>query len=266
METLQNIRELPPLVCQNLKGILTDIDDTLTTNGKLLPCAYDALAKAKEKGLWVIVVTGRPAGWVDHIARMWPVDGVIGENGAFYFHMKEGKIRKRFLQSEKKRKENQKKLQRIAKEILKKVPGSALASDQAYRACDLAIDYCEDVKPLSHKKVETIGEIFKKRGATFKISSIHVNGWYGRYDKLKMTLSFLKEVKRMNSAGVKDQVIFFGDSPNDEPLFAFFTHSVGVANIKRFLPDLNHPPRWLTSSPSSQGFSEGIQIILEKRG
>ncbi|NDC62108.1 MAG: HAD family hydrolase, partial [Betaproteobacteria bacterium] len=57
---------------------------TLTTQGRLLPAAYQALADLRQVGLRVIPVTGRPAGWCDLIARTWPVDGVIGENGAFY--------------------------------------------------------------------------------------------------------------------------------------------------------------------------------------
>ena len=265
ISVLKPLMDIPSSVCKNLLGILTDVDDTLTTKGKLLPCAFQALAQAKEQGLEVIVVTGRPAGWVDHMARMWPVDGVIGENGAFYFYMKNGKIKKRFLQSQKVRNENMKKLNQIAKEIIKNVPGSALASDQPYRECDLAIDYCEDVRPLSKNNIQKICRILDQRGATYKISSIHINAWFGNYDKLKMTKKFLKEVKNFDPGEIKNHLAFFGDSPNDEPLFAFFTHAIGVANIKKFLSDLTFPPPWLTTLPSSKGFSEGIKIILEKR-
>ena len=259
------IAEIPKTVCKNLHGILTDIDDTLTLDGKLLAPAYNALAQAKQAGLLVVVVTGRPAGWVDHIARMWPVDGVIGENGAFYFHMENGRLKRCFLQSGKTREKNRKRLNKIAGEILRKIPGTALASDQGYRTCDLAIDYCEDVPPLKKNSVKQIVQIFKRHGATCKVSSIHVNGWFGRYDKLFMTQRFLQEVFSVNLKKKQNRFVFFGDSPNDEPLFAFFTHGIGVANISKFLGDMDNKPHWITKKPGSGGFREGISGILRKK-
>ena len=257
------IQNFPVRDAQNLIGLATDIDDTLTTNGKLLPAAYQALGDARDAGLRVLVITGRPAGWVDHIARMWPVDGVIGENGAFYFYMHQGKLKRVFLQNEKERLKNRQKLHQIAQEIVTHIPGCALASDQPYRECDVAIDYCEDVEPLPKDAVQKIVSIFQKYGVTCKVSSIHVNGWIGRYDKLKMTKNFVQDVLGMNLEKNEKKFVFFGDSPNDEPLFAFFTHSIGVANIHRFLEDLKHPPRWITQEKGSLGFQEGVKTLLE---
>ena len=77
-----------------VRFVLMDIDDTLTLKGKLLSSSYSALWKLKEAGLVVIPVTGRPAGWCDLIAREWPVDGVIGENGALAFWEEGGSILK----------------------------------------------------------------------------------------------------------------------------------------------------------------------------
>ena len=84
-----------------IRGVLTDIDDTLTTHGRLFAASFGALERLRDAGLLVIPVTGRPAGWCDHIARMWPVDAVVGENGAFWFRhdSKAGKLVKRYVVS-----------------------------------------------------------------------------------------------------------------------------------------------------------------------
>ena len=70
---------------RRLEWFFTDIDDTLTSGGLLPPESFEALWMLHESGIRVVPVTGRPAGWCDHIARMWPVSGVVGENGSFFF-------------------------------------------------------------------------------------------------------------------------------------------------------------------------------------
>jgi len=131
-----------------IRALLFDIDETLTTEGKLTAEAYAALERLQGSGRILVPVTGRPAGWCDHIARMWPVDAVVGENGAFYFFFAEGKLHKRFQDPEPVRREKRGRLEAIARSILAEVPGCALAADQAYRETDLAIDFCEDVPAL----------------------------------------------------------------------------------------------------------------------
>src|SRR5262245_20338392 len=178
------MKPLAALDARAVRFVLLDIDDTLTTHGKLGAHAYAALEALQRAGKKVIPVTGRPAGWCDHIARMWPVDAVVGENGAFYFWFAEGKLAKRFVDDESTRARQRRELQKLAKTILRQVPGAALASDQPYRETDLAIDYCEDVQPLAAEAVEHIVALMRGAGLSAKVSSIHVNGWFGRYDKL----------------------------------------------------------------------------------
>ena len=85
----------------SVKTLFTDIDGTLT-DGRFLPQeSYSMLWKLHEKGIHVIPVTGRSAGWCEMIARLWPVDGVIGENGAFYFRYKNKKMQRVFVCDEK---------------------------------------------------------------------------------------------------------------------------------------------------------------------
>ena len=174
---------------KQIRFVLTDIDDTVTTEGRLTAAAYTALEQLSAAGITVIPITGRPAGWCDHIARMWPVFAVVGENGAFYMRYDRSARRMTTHQwaTEEHLQDNRQKLDRLALEILQAVPGSALASDQHYRLADLAIDFCEDVAALPEAAVQQIVSLFKRAGAQAKVSSIHVNGWFGEYDKLSMT-------------------------------------------------------------------------------
>ncbi len=243
--------------------VLLDIDDTLTTGGKLNAYAYAALERLHTAGKRVVPVTGRPAGWCDHIARMWPVDGVVGENGAFYFYFSHGRLRKRYLDNATTRTANRARLEEIAGRILRDVPGCALASDQAYRETDLAIDYCEDVEPLSLAVAGHIAALMQESGLTARISSIHVNGWFGIYDKLAMSRLFFSEVFGLDIDTLNSRIVFAGDSPNDSPMFAFFANSVGVQNVRRFEGRLSAPPKYVTTAPAGEGFAELAAHLLK---
>jgi hypothetical protein len=247
-----------------IRYLLTDIDDTLTNNGRLSAAVFDAMERLKIAGVRIIPITGRPAGWCDHIARMWQIDGVVGENGAFYFSYDERrkKMLRRYWKSENERAEDRKKLEKLRLEILARVPGCRVASDQAYREADLAIDYCEDVPPLSKMEVDEIVDCFKTAGATAKISSIHVNGWFGDYDKLSMTRMLFADIFDEDLDKVKEQAIFTGDSPNDAPMFAYFTHSVGVANVRLFMDRMTSTPAWVTRKSGGNGFAEMVDILI----
>ncbi len=250
-----------------LRFVFTDIDDTLTEHGRLLPEAFAAIWKLYESHIHVIPVTGRPAGWCELIARQWPVAGVIGENGGFYFRYHQKEMKRHFVFDEMTRLANQKKLNVIRDEVLKQVPGSAVASDQFSRLMDLAIDFCEDVDRLPDSQVKKIAQIFEKHGATAKVSSIHVNGWFGSYDKLSMCKEFVRREFGVelpaDEAKFQNQSCFVGDSPNDEPMFEYFDNSIGVRNIEKFSSSLKAPPKFITSSSGGLGFAEVAQIILK---
>jgi len=263
---MQPLASFPGSAKAAIRYVLTDIDDTLTVSGRLPSTALRAMEALQEAGIRVIPITGRPAGWCDHIARMWPVDGLVGENGAFYFryddHAK--KMLRRYWKPTAERMSDRLRLDAIRDEILAAVPGCAVAADQPYREADLAIDFCEDVPALPMATVEKIVAIFRRHGAAAKISSIHVNGWFGDYDKLSMTRRLFEEGFHEDLDRVRDQVVFSGDSPNDAPMFAFFPHSVGVANIQRFLGRMNSTPAWVTPSEGGFGFAEMARIILDR--
>jgi HAD superfamily hydrolase (TIGR01484 family) len=253
---------------KRVRAVLADVDETLTTEGRLTAEAYAAMERLHAAGFLVLPITGRAAGWCDHIARMWPVDGVVGENGAFYFRYDHGarKFTKRFLQGDKARAEGRRMLEKLRDKILKQVPGTAVASDQSYRESDLAIDYCEDVVRLSPEAVRRVVEIFEAAGATARVSSVHVNGWFGDYDKLSMTRTMLAECFRIDDAAAKQACVFVGDSPNDAPMFQFFPNAVGVANVRDFEDLLTAAPAFVTPSRAGAGFAEVAEVLIEAAG
>lgn len=244
----------------HLEGILCDIDDTLTHHGRLVPEAFAALAAAQARGLKVVPVTGRPYGWADQIARMWPVDGVVAENGGLWCWMGERKLERGFVQSEAVRNANRARLDALAQRILAAVPGCALASDQAFRALDLAIDFCEDVAPLSRADIDRIVAELDAAGCTAKVSSIHVNGWFGTFDKLTGFERF--HADRFGGAPDLSRWLYFGDSANDAPMFAAFPHSVGVANVRDFLDRMDAWPTHITQAPGGHGFFEAMEHLF----
>jgi len=256
------MKPLAQLDAHAIGSLLFDIDETLTTDGKLTAPAYSALERLHAAGKRVVAVTGRPAGWCDHIARMWPVDAVVGENGAFYFCFAEGKLHKRFADDEKTRTAKRVRLDVIARTILEQVPGCAVASDQPYRETDLAIDYCEDVPPLPLEAAERVAALMRGAGLTARVSSIHVNGWFGDYDKLTMTRRLFKERFAVDLERANRRVAYVGDSPNDAPMFAFFVNSVGVANVERFADRMGDAPKFVTQASSGAGFAELVAHLL----
>jgi len=264
---IPSIQTFHPETARNLSGVFFDIDDTFTSRGRIRAIAYRSLWELKETGLWVVPITGRPAGWCDHIARMWPVDGVVGENGALYFWFdeRERKLKKRFLDPEGVRIKKRQRLMGIKEEILTSVPGSAVASDQIYRETDLAIDYCEDVAPLDREAVDRICGILKKHGARYKVSSIHVNGWFGDYDKLVMTKTFVQERCGFDLDANRERFLFCGDSPNDEPMFQYFPNTAGVKNVLNFADRMKFLPSFIANREGGEGFAEIVETILQHR-
>jgi HAD superfamily hydrolase (TIGR01484 family) len=262
--TMKNLKEFN----SSIDFVLTDIDDTLTTEGQLPAEAYNSLWKLKKAGIKVIPITGRPAGWCEMIARFWPVEGVIGENGAFYFRYatsedkKIKKMKRWFSQTPEVILKNKEKLKLIETEILQKIPETAISSDQFCRMIDLAIDFCEDIPPLAPHQIQQIVHIFENHGAIAKISSIHVNGWFGNHNKLTATFEFLKNEFLLTEKIALEKCIYVGDSPNDEPMFEAFPHSFGVANINQFKNELKHSPQYVSNLNGGDGFEEIAEHLL----
>ena len=250
-----------------LRWVLTDIDDTLTLDGKLPAAAYTALEALDAAGISVIPVTGRPAGWCDAIARHWPVAAVVGENGALWYALdrKARRMMRWQAQPEDERRANRARLQALAGQALQEVPGSAVAADQPFRLFDVAIDFCEDAGPLGFDAADRIADIFRQGGAEAKVSSIHVNAWIGGWDK-RAGIEALFSARFQPFAAVREAVAFIGDSANDAPLFAAVACSVGVANVAPFLAGMETPPAYITRAEGGAGFAEFADVLLKARG
>lgn len=264
---MKPLSDCPKATLAAIRGVLTDIDETVSTDGRLTAEAYAALQALKAAGLAVIPVTGRPAGWCDMIARFWPVDAVVGENGAFWMwhDTAAGKLGTRFIQSDAERADGRRRLEAVRADVLREVPGAGIASDQPYRLADLAVDFCEDVPALSRSEVERIVSIFERHGAHAKVSSIHVNGWFGDYDKLTTSRTMMAELFGVDLERDAGHWVFSGDSPNDSPMFGFFPNAVGVANVRDFADAMPHLPRWVTRGRSGAGFVELAEALIDAR-
>lgn len=251
-----------------------DLDDTLTDRGTLNSTIIKELEKLQNKGYLVILVTGRPAGWADTLVRLLPFDAVICENGAAIYYWEKSKLersegegpRQIFwhpgnVYSTKEPENTKEKLAQAEIEILQAFPQCRVASDQRFRLYDLAIDFAEEiVPPLNFLEAEKIKDHFEKLGATAKVSSIHVNGWWGEFSK-SSALQYVAE--QLFSFSIEENLIYMGDSPNDAPLFELADCSIGVSNIKEFPKEIDfHKPKYLTQNPRYQGVIEVIEKIL----
>jgi HAD superfamily hydrolase (TIGR01484 family) len=257
------ISEITGEEARGIKYILMDIDDTLTREGKLLASSYRSLWELKEAGLKVIPVTGRPAGWCDLIAREWPVDGVVGENGALVFWEESKTLKAEYHPNA--IKNDHPILKKIKERALKEFPDLRVAKDQFARLFDLALDFAEEDPVLPLSAAERIKAIAIEEGAMAKVSSIHVNIWMGKYDKLTMAEQFLSRRFGWVSGSGDREVVFAGDSPNDEPMFARFPLACGVANVRRYGRLIKNLPAYIASKECGDGFAEIAETILAKR-
>jgi hypothetical protein len=264
---MEPIDRIPASLCGALRYFFCDIDDTMTEHGLLPADAYRALWELSEAGIRVVPVTGRPAGWCDMIARFWPVAAVVGENGAFYFSYERSarKMHRVELGDPAEREQRKALLDRARDRALREVPGSAVAADQPFRLTDLAIDFCEDVAPLTDTDIERICAICREEGLSCKVSSIHVNAWYGEYDKVQCVRRLVRDFGEGSLETAGGTVAFIGDSPNDEPLFGHLPVTIGVANVVRFRERMGHLPQYVTEGDAARGFVEAVHTILAKR-
>ncbi len=264
MTAPRSLSEWPAPARRNVAGVFTDIDDTLTAGGRIPAAVFGAMERLRDAGLLIVPVTGRPAGWCDLIARTWPVDAVVGENGALAFRYdgKAGRMTRLYADSAAERAGKRQRLERVRDEILAQVPGAGVSADQSFRETDLAIDFAEDVPRLDDAAIERIVAIFGKHGATARVSSIHVNGWFGDYSKLSMTRRTMAAFFGVDLDAAKSAYAFIGDSPNDAPMFDYFPNAVGVANLRDFEHRCPSLPKWITEAPRSRGFIELAEAIL----
>ncbi len=248
---------------QDLVGVFTDIDDTLTTDGAITPDALQALADLKAAGLLVVPITGRPVGWSEPFAARWPVDAIVAENGAVALqHTTEG-LRKRYQQDTATRSANFARMQQVLAHIERAVPGAQGSQDSAGRETDIAIDHSEFTH-LPQTAIDEVVRLMRAAGMTATVSSIHINGWFGEHSKLSGARWIVQQLWGRDLDAEIDRWVYVGDSTNDQVMFEHFAHSVGVANIRRFESQLTHAPRYITSAERGAGFAEMARHLLTK--
>jgi HAD superfamily hydrolase (TIGR01484 family) len=262
LPTLQALPTWPLEERRRVTGVLTDIDDTLTTEGAITSDARQALDALREAGITVIPVTGRPIGWSTPHARDWPVQAIVAENGSVAW-VDKGR-HKIYQQDEATRKTNYERLQAVAARVLREVPGTTLAQDSPGRETDIAIDHSE-FTTLPQPLIDQAVRIMREEGLNATVSSIHINGWLGTHDKWSGARWIVRELLGRELQDELEHWVYIGDSSNDQLMFERFQHSVGVANIARFLPVLDHRPRYLSQHERGAGFAELAQLLLAAR-
>lgn len=248
-----------------LVGVLTDIDDTLTTEGAITPDALSALAALSASGLPVMAVTGRPVGWSEPFARDWPVQAIVAENGAVALVREpDGHLRKLYQQDAATRDRNFRQLQSVARHIVQEVPGAQLAQDSAGRETDIAIDHSEFTQ-LPPERIEQVVTLMREAGLQATVSSIHINGWIGDHDKFSGARWIVRELFDRNLEAEITRWVYVGDSTNDERMFARFPNAVGVANIRRFASVMKHLPAYVAEGERGAGFAQVTRAVLAAR-
>jgi len=247
-----------------VRGVFTDIDDTLTRDGAIEPGAFDALQALHAAGVPVIAITGRPLGWSEPFARAWPVAAIVPENGAVALIREGEQVATEYAQDAATRERNAARLREAAARVLAEVPGATLARDSAGRVTDIAIDHAE----FAHLDDEAIGRvvaIMRAEGMTATVSSIHVNGWFGSHDKLSGARWMLRRLFGRELDAERARWVYVGDSTNDQAMFGFFALSVGVANLREFAAQLTVWPAFITAGERGAGFAEVARRVLAAR-
>lgn len=261
----------------NLLGIFTDIDDTLTTDGAITSDALAALHDLKAAGLHVIPITGRPVGWSERFAAAWPVDAVVAENGAVALRLasaenlskndlqrlsdKRLQLSKIYQQDAATRAVNFAAMRAVLEAIERQVPGARRAQDSAGRETDIAIDHSEFTH-LPQTTIDRCVGLMREAGMVATVSSIHINGWFGAHNKWEGARWIVRELFGRELSQETARWVYVGDSSNDQIMFEHFGHSVGVANIARFVPQLTHLPRFVTRGERGTGFAELARHLL----
>jgi len=261
---MRPLREFPLEAKRRVRGVFTDIDDTLTRYGRLHSTTLSALEALRGAGLPVIAVTGRPTGWCEALARQWPIDAVVAENGAacHYLDSRSGRQYTIHDADAPRRAAHRERLIAIAHRVLLDFPGARLSEDLWLRTGDVAIDIGENVDPLAPESVARMADALRAQGCNVAASSIHVHASFGDYDKLKMSRRVARELFAIDLDAQADQWVFIGDAPNDAPMFAHFANSVGVANVMQFADRLVAKPRYVTQAGYGEGFVELASALL----
>jgi HAD superfamily hydrolase (TIGR01484 family) len=255
---MQPLEKLDRSEALSLRGLLFDLDDTLLDHGRLSEAAYSALFRMREAGLELYVVTGRPAGWVRLLARLFPVSGAVGENGGVL--LGEGGRRLETLPPPW-RAARTERLAALVSAIRERFPGLEPPDDVSDRVTDYTFDIGER-RRVARELVNEVTRFARERGATVHVSSVHLHVGYDAVDKASGAVRLLRDLTGVDATAALSRYAFVGDSENDAACFAAFRTSVGVANLSG-RPSLR--PRFVTRAPRGQGFAELAHTLAALR-
>jgi HAD superfamily hydrolase (TIGR01484 family) len=261
---MQPIASLDPQLCKYVRCVVFDVDDTLTRQGRVEEAAYAALWQLRDAGLWLVAVTGRPLGFAEWIARTWPVDLAVGENGAGYVRVTERGIIEGYWDTADVRSAQRRKLQAVQERVQREAPWAQISDDSWARRCDLAFDIGERVH-VAPERVAQLVAIFEAEGLRASVSSVHAHAVAGDYDKAKGVVRACRIELGCDLDADPMQALFVGDSGNDAAAFAHFTLSAGVANVREHLARLPVPPRFVSNASHGRGFAEIAHTLLSRR-
>lgn len=249
---------LSPDILRNIQLVATDMDGTLTADGLFtsdLMRAFEALA---QKGIAVMIVTGRSAGWVSGLVHYLPVVGAIAENGGIYIDKQDPTPI--VLPDIPRMSQHRERLAKVFQRLRDRYPHLTPASDNDYRATDWTFD----VAGLDAEDLAWMQRTCAANTMGFTYSTVQCHLKVARQNKADGLTRLLKS---RFSHLTPSQIVTVGDSPNDESLFDrdYFPYSVGVANVAHYLPMLAHTPLCITSAPEVQGFIELSNQLIAAR-
>ncbi len=253
-----------------VRSLLFDVDDTVTWQGALPEVAARALYRAADAGLRLVAVTGRSASWAELLLRLFPLEAAVAETGALCL-VKEPGGRVSVLHSEpdaRRRRENDARRRAAAERALAEVPSARLALDNMGRLYDTAFDLVEDGPPVPEEDAARVREVLQRAGLSVAQSSVHINAWFGSFDKASMVERYLEERCSTSLAHEGEALVYAGDSKNDGAMFARAAVSVGVENVKphlAWLAERGQAPRFLVDAPGGYGFARVVELLLKDR-
>ncbi|MGH0053031.1 MAG: HAD-IIB family hydrolase [Sphaerochaetaceae bacterium] len=261
---MQPVSHLSGVEARKIVFLLTDVDDTITTKGKLRPAALSALYRLQDAGIRTICVTGGSAGWGDTYLRQWPIEAVLSESGAVCLYREHGVIRQ-FVHPSIVQEGYKERAQQLIHRVLSTVPGAKVSSDQFARLYDVAFDHGSEPPYLDSASIEKVVGICQDMGAGTAVSSIHINAWFGSFDKYQGSQVFFEQVLGINEQELLATSCFCGDAPNDQVMFARFPLSFGVGNLKKKEKEMQFLPTYIAKGEGGEGFAEIVDTLLDKR-
>ncbi|MEB3337969.1 MAG: HAD family hydrolase [Leptolyngbyaceae bacterium] len=241
---------------QNIRFIATDMDGTLTHQGKFTQSLFQAFDHLANQGIQVLIITGRSAGWVSGLVHYLPVVGAIAENGGLFYPAPSAvaqpltPITDLVL--------HRQQLAEVFQRLQAKFPDLQESSDNRFRLTDWTFD----VAGLTLAEIQQLAEHCQAWGWGFTYSTVQCHIKPLHQDKATGLLQVLKQHFPNYRP---DQILTVGDSPNDESLFntSQFPLSVGVANVLAYADQLAHQPAYVTTAAEAAGFCELAKLITK---